>query len=115
MLDFFFGGVKQRVVLIYMDFITREECFRNACLLLTTPSRACMHAVRVLSSLMKDYSLVFSMKSGGGEREKTLKDYKEADVNDKATNRGRRRQIKQHRAPRGRLVVDLIPDLQICL
>lgn len=32
------------------DFITRKECFQNACLLLTTPSRARMHAVRVLSS-----------------------------------------------------------------
>lgn len=45
-----FLGAKQQVVLIYRDFITRKECFQNACLLLTAPSRACMHAVRVLSS-----------------------------------------------------------------
>lgn len=44
-----FLGAKQQVVLIYRDFITRKECFQNACLLLTAPSRACMHAVRVLS------------------------------------------------------------------
>lgn len=46
-----FLGAKQQVVLIYRDFITRKECFQNACLLLTTPRpRASMHAVRVLSS-----------------------------------------------------------------
>lgn len=60
-----FLGAKQQVVLIYGDFITRKECFQNAGPLLTTPSRACMHACSSCSVvLMKDYSLMFSIKSG---------------------------------------------------
>ena len=40
-----FLGAEQQVVLIYGDFITREECFQNACYLQPPPGHACMQLV----------------------------------------------------------------------
>lgn len=74
-----FLGAKQQVVLIYRDFITRKECFQNACLLLTTPPPQGKHACSSCSVvLMKDYLLMFSIKSRvSPKKEKTLKVHKE--------------------------------------
>lgn len=69
----YFWKQKKQVVLIYGGFITTKECFQNACPLLTTPLQG-VHASSACSVvLIKDYLLVFLIKSRVSWRMRKMK------------------------------------------
>lgn len=80
-----FLGAKQQVVLIYEDFITRKECFRmSASYLQPPPGHACSPCSVVL---MKDYSLMFSIKNRVSLEKGERREGEEKKVNNRVTKK----------------------------